>query len=74
MMNINWKIGVKIQARKLMGSAPGWAGTSGVGTGVADGAPEPLDPPGAQATTTSAINSNGSTGATARTERVMVTS
>jgi hypothetical protein len=36
MMNITWKIGVNSHARKLTGSAPGWAGVSG-GCGVADG-------------------------------------
>src|SRR6476659_6171723 len=53
-----WKIGVKIQARKLNGSV-GWTGVSGIaagGVGVAAGPPlAPGDPPGAaHADTTSA--------------------
>src|SRR6478609_8350983 len=47
-MNIALKIGVNSQARKLIGSAPGWAGSSG-GCGVADGCTDPEaagDPPG----------------------------
>src|SRR5882672_389988 len=47
-----WKIGVKIQARKLNGSV-GWTGVSGIaagGVGVAAGPPlAPGDPPGAPA-------------------------
>ena len=33
-MNSAWNTGVNSQASRLSGSAPGWAGTSGVGTGV----------------------------------------
>ena len=45
-MNIALKIGVKSQARKLIGSAPGWAGSSG-GCGVGVGARPDPDAPGA---------------------------
>ena len=60
-----WKIGVNSQARKLIGSAPGWAGVSG-GWGVGDATePDPPGPPGAHAATTttmrirSPIDANG---------------
>ena len=69
MMNIAWKIGVKIQARKLTGSAPGWAGSSG-GIGVAVGAgPEPLGdgaPVPAQAATNRATRASRRNGAARR--------
>src|SRR5262245_23379601 len=64
-MNIDWKIGVKAQASVLIGSTPGCAGTSGVGTGEGVGeAPEaPGAPVPAHAATTAtrrASRKNGS--------------
>ena len=60
---MTWKIGVKIQARKLTGSAPGWAGVSG-GCGVGDGSGLP-DAPGAPGA------AHAATTRTTRTRRAM---
>jgi hypothetical protein len=57
MMNRNLKMGVNSHARRLIGSAPGWAGSSG-GWGDGEmGLPEASTPalPGTQAATTIAL-------------------
>ncbi len=76
-MNIAWKIGVKIQARKLTGSAPGLAGSKG-GIGVGIG-PEPdalgLTVPGAaQAATNSMTRARSRNGAARRSDGRQVVS
>ena len=43
MMNMAWKIGVKSQARRLSGSAPGCGRASAAGWGVGDAAGAPPD-------------------------------
>ena len=52
MINMAWKIGLKSQARRLIGSAPGCAGVSGGWyDGDGEAPPELVAPPGAHATT-----------------------
>jgi hypothetical protein len=64
-MNIAWKIGVKSQASRLTGSAPGEAGVSG-GWGVGEAPPAP-GAPGTQAATTGMIAKNRRPGSIRRT-------
>ena len=63
MMNRNVKIGVNSHASRLIGSAPGWAGSAGLrgrGDRVARGVEPP--PPGAQAATRIAMAAISRTG------------